>query len=118
MHGHASLSTGPLEAPELSARYLTQWVRGAKEVHGITLDWVGMWNEHWEADHVMFAFATELRRQLDAAGLQATRIIGPDAFLNAAESLAAKIISDPSGVGRAVAAIGVHGGPVSPAKPC
>ena len=68
--------------------------------------------EHWEAPATMYAYAKELRSQLDAAGLQATRIIGPDAFSNAAEALAQEIIQDPAGVGAAVDAIGVHGAPV------
>jgi galactosylceramidase len=79
VHGNAPATTGPLDAPELSARYLTEWVCGARDSHNLTIDWVGMWNEHWEADEVMFAFVKELRSQLDAAGLQHTRIIGPGA---------------------------------------
>ena len=78
VHGNASAGVGPLDAPRLSARYITTWVRGAKEAHNLTIDWVGMWNEHWEANATMFAYAKELRAQLDAAGCQATRIIGPD----------------------------------------
>ena len=119
VHGpNASTSVGPLDAPHLSAEYITEWVKGAKDVHNLTIDWVGMWNEHWEAPAVMYAYATQLRAQLDAAGLHATRIIGPDAFTNAAEALAQKIIQDPTGVGAAVDAIGVHGGPVAdPSNP-
>ena len=36
----------------------------------------------------MLNYAKTLRKRLDAAGLQKTRIIGPDAFTNAAETLA------------------------------
>ena len=112
------MGVGPLDAPELSARYITTWVKGAKDVHNLTIDWVGMWNEHWEANKTMFTYATTLRRQLDDAGLQATRIIGPDAFENAAQWLAYETMADPSGVGAAIDAIGVHGAPVAdPAHP-
>jgi hypothetical protein len=119
VHGpNASTSVGPLDDPQLSAQYITEWVKGAKDVHNLTIDWVGMWNEHWEAPAVMYAYTTQLRAQLDAAGLQATRIIGPDAFSGASETLAQKIIQDPSGIGAAVDAIGVHGGPVAdPSNP-
>jgi galactosylceramidase len=64
----------------------------------------------------MWAAVRELRRQLDAAGLQATRIIGPDAFGGAAEALANETMSDPAGVGAAIDAIGVHGAPVQDAS--
>ena len=119
VHGpNASTSVGPLDDPQLSAQYITEWVKGAKDVHNLTIDWVGMWNEHWEAPAVMYAYTMQLRAQLDAAGLQATRIIGPDAFSGASETLAQKIIQDPSGIGAAVDAIGVHGGPVAdPSNP-
>ena len=39
---------GPLDIPELSAKYITTWVKGAKTAHNLTIDWIGMWNEHWE----------------------------------------------------------------------
>lgn len=56
----------------------------------------------------MFAYAIELRRQLDAAGLSATRIIGPDAFTAASETLCQGMI-DNSKLNAAIDAIGVHG---------
>ena len=99
---------GPLDIPEKAANYLTAWVHGAKQVYNITLDWLGLWNEHWEKDDVMFGFAKELRRQLDAAGLQATRIIGPDAFTAASEALCRGMQHDAE-LSRAIDAIGVHG---------
>ena len=95
--------------PALSAKYIATWVLGARQAHHLTVDWVGMWNEHWEADSIMFAYAKELRRQLDAAGLQATKIIGPDAFTAAAERLCAEMQTDPV-LRQAIGAIGVHGG--------
>ena len=67
---------GPLDIPELSARYITAWVSGAKQAHNLTIDLVGLWNEHWEASATMFTYIKELRKQLDAAGLQSTKIIG------------------------------------------
>jgi len=109
-----------LDEPMLAARYIVTWVKGAKDAHGIEIDWVGMWNEHWETNAVMFAYAIELRKQLDAAGLQHTKIIGPDAFVAPAEALANATMVAPAdgGVGDAIAAIGVHGAPVAdPANP-
>ena len=39
---------GPLDLPELAAEYIVSWVAGAREVHNLTIDWVGLWNEHYE----------------------------------------------------------------------
>ena len=70
--------------------------------------------QHWwtdvhsgtKASSTMFAYAIELRRQLDAAGLTATRIIGPDAFTASAETLCQGMVDDPK-LNAAVDAIGV-----------
>ena len=112
-----STSAGPLAVPALSAKYISTWVLGAKRAHNLTVDWVGVWNEHWDATPVMFAYIKELRAQLDAAGLQATRIIGPDAFTAAAETLCAGMLSDPA-LKAAVGAIGVHGKIPGPGSAC
>lgn len=112
-----STTGGPLDVPALSAKYISTWVLGAKQAHNLTIDWVGLWNEHWEATPVMFAYAKELRAQLDAAGLQATKIIGPDAFTAAAETLCTGMVSDPV-LRAAVGAIGVHGAIPGPGSAC
>jgi hypothetical protein len=57
----------------------------------------------------MFTYAKTLRRQLDAAGLHATQIIGPDAFTGAASTLCQRMLADKE-LMAAVGAIGVHGG--------
>ena len=72
------------------------------------IDWVGLWNEHWQSPHTMFTYAKTLRRQLDEAGLQATKIIGPDAFPGPALALCEGMLADPE-LSAAVRAIGVHG---------
>ena len=56
----------------------------------------------------MFSYAKELRVQLDTAGLQATRIIGPDAFTAAANTLCEGMQKDAE-LNKAIDAIGVHG---------
>ena len=35
---------GPLDIAEKASKYITTWVLGAKRVHNLTIDWVGMWN--------------------------------------------------------------------------
>lgn len=75
--GHGDGNTSPCDPFSDNARtasYVTSWVGCAKHSHNLTIDWVGIWNESpWNPDYIL-----ELRRQLDAAGLQATRIIGGD----------------------------------------
>ena len=51
--------------------YITKWVVGAKEHHGLTLDFIGSWNEH-PTDK---AYIVNLRKSLDAANFSSTRII-------------------------------------------
>jgi galactosylceramidase len=63
-----------IENPEGTAEYVTAWVRGAKEVHGLHIDAVGLHNERkFSAEYIK-----ALRAQLDAAGLQTTDIVAAD----------------------------------------
>ena len=34
-------TAGPYKFPEQTARYITEWVRGAKSEHGLHIDYVG-----------------------------------------------------------------------------
>ena len=56
------------------ARYLVNFVLGAKQVHNLTIDYLGDWNER----PYSIAFLILLRAMLDAKGLQETRIVAPD----------------------------------------
>jgi galactosylceramidase len=40
---NGSMSMGPLDMPQRSANYTTTWVKGAKDVYNLTIDWIGMW---------------------------------------------------------------------------
>ena len=55
-------------------RYVMEWIQGAKRVHGLTTDFIGIWNEN--AYSVEYILA--LRGALDQAGLERTRIVAPD----------------------------------------
>ena len=44
--------------------YHVQYILGAKRVHNLPIDWIGIWNEApWTAEYIML-----LRKGLDAAG--------------------------------------------------
>ena len=53
---------------------LTQYLLGAKKVHNISFDWIGIWNEApWSSDYIL-----TLRRSLDSAGLKDVQITAAD----------------------------------------
>lgn len=56
------------------AGYIVDWVRGAKEQHNLTIDWIGDWNE----TPVQWEYNVRLRAALDAAGFQSVRIAASD----------------------------------------
>jgi galactosylceramidase len=58
----------------LPVGYIVDWVRGAKEVHNLTIDWVGDWNE----TPVDWDYNILLRAALDAAGFRHVRICASD----------------------------------------
>ena len=101
-------SASPWTNLSLPVRYIVDWVRGAKEKHGLDIAWIGDWNEtpaSWD-------YNLARRVALDAAGFTSTRIAASDqgngwAIPNNATQLA---------VIDAVAAHypGVHGGPPPP----
>ena len=54
----------PYKNLTLTATYVTKWVRGAKEHHNLTIDYVGIWNDKpCNIDYIK-----ELRRVLDSNG--------------------------------------------------
>jgi galactosylceramidase len=55
--------------------YQTAFVKGARDVYNISVDYLGIWNERpWgNVEYVM-----SLRKSLDAAGLTSTQLVGSD----------------------------------------
>ena len=85
--------------PEQSARYIVEWVRGAREAHGLDIDYVGIWNESpWDDTYIK-----TLRRMLDAGGFNGTRIVAPDGGYGVCADMAA----DPE-LSAAVDVVGLH----------
>jgi hypothetical protein len=54
--------------------YLLSWVQGAKRVHGLDVDYIGVWNEHGSSVDFIKAFRTAL----DNTSSASTKIIGTD----------------------------------------
>ncbi|RUS72385.1 hypothetical protein EGW08_019845 [Elysia chlorotica] len=89
----------PYAAPEVTADYIIKWVNGAKEVHNLTIDYVGIWNEY----KYNITYIKTLRNMLNSRGFKNTMIIASDSRWE----ILPDIIKDES-LADAVYAIGVH----------
>jgi hypothetical protein len=100
--------------------YVVDWLRCARE-NGLTISYVGGWNEHYQGTTVQQAWFVDLRAALDAAGFAGTQIVAADATpqtprkhgrvgyspMLAWQTVADDVAGDPS-FGRAVSVLGVH----------
>jgi len=100
--------------------YVIDWLRCAKQ-NGLTVSYVGGWNEHYQGTPVQEAWFVNLRAALNAAGFTSTQIVAADeapravarpggrgdAPQLASQTVADDIVTDPS-FGRAVGILGVH----------
>ena len=84
-----------------NAEYLARFIRGARRVHGLDIDYVGIWNET-RAD---MGFIKRLRHTLDRHGLRGTTIVAMDEINR--WSLVDVMQTDPE-LARAVGVVGVH----------
>ena len=62
---------------QATADYLVQYLRGAKQVHGLDIDYLGLWNE----TTMPVTFIPRLRQTMQVAGLK-TQIIADDSVNN------------------------------------
>ncbi|GFR85270.1 galactocerebrosidase [Elysia marginata] len=69
-------TNNPYIDPELTADYIVRWIRGAKTIHNLTMDYVGIWNER----PYNIKYIKTLRQTLDHNGFQNTLIVAPDDF--------------------------------------
>jgi hypothetical protein len=85
--------------------YHVQYILGAKRVHNLTIDWIGIWNEApWTAEYILL-----LRKGLDAAGLQHVQITAAD---GSTDVIAAAAKSAP--LAAAIDSFGIHTHVLSP----
>ena len=80
-------SSSPYTAPEVTARYVTKWVDGAKQQYGLDLDYVGVWNERAANG----PYVKQLRQSLDDAGFRETAIVAADGGASICDDLAQAI---------------------------
>jgi hypothetical protein len=90
------------------------YVQGARDVHNITFDYVGVWNEGpWSRKYVV-----DLREALDSRGFAQTKIVVPDGHsasrsrctdcpAGTSTNMVAAIHADPA-LRRAIGVLGVH----------
>jgi galactosylceramidase len=84
-----------------NADYLANFLQGVRRTHGLTLDYVGIWNET-RAD---LGFIKRLRHTLDRRGLPAVEIVAMDEINR--WSLVDALPHDPE-LARAVSVVGTH----------
>eukprot|EP01047_Picozoa_sp_COSAG01_P090736 COSAG01_NODE_22518_length_852_cov_1.108898_1_plen_124_part_10 len=54
--------------------YHLKWLQGAQRVHGLSVDYIGIWNEHSASTD----WIVRLRRAMDGAGFAHTAIVATD----------------------------------------
>jgi hypothetical protein len=100
--------------------YVIDWLRCARQ-NGLTINYIGGWNEHYQGIAVQRAWFVNLRAALNAAGFAGTQIVAADdtplaaerrgrlgyAPMDAWQTVASDMVTDPS-FGRAIAILGVH----------
>ncbi len=100
--------------------YVLDWLRCARR-NGLTVSYIGGWNEHFQGTPVQRAWFVNLRAALDAAGFGGTQILAADETPQIPErhgrmgyspllvwrAVAADMAADPP-FGRAVSVLGVH----------
>jgi hypothetical protein len=100
--------------------YVVDWLRCARQ-QGLTISYVGGWNEHYQGTAAEQAWFVNLRAALDAAGFSGTEIVAADdtplaegrdgrmgyAPQQAWRTVADDMVTNPA-FGRAVAVLGVH----------
>ncbi|XP_032356521.1 galactocerebrosidase isoform X1 [Etheostoma spectabile] len=90
----------PYNYPDITAKYVVNWVLGAKQHHDLDIQYVGIWNERsYDNKYIKL-----LRYTLDKSGLGSVGIIASD---NLWEPIARSLLLDPE-LSRAVDVIGAH----------
>ncbi|MCJ8743896.1 hypothetical protein PDJAM_G00099610 [Pangasius djambal] len=95
--GHGS--GWPYNFPDITANYVVSWVIGAKQYHGLDIDYIGIWNErNFDSKYIQV-----LRDTLDRADLPNVGIIAADGDW----AISKAMLVDPY-LNDAVEIIGVH----------
>lgn len=98
-----SQENNPFAHPELTTKYIVEWLRCARDTHEIDIDLVGLWNECGNPGQGENAYAKLLRRTLDEEGFGNTKIVAKDNDV----SVCGEMADDPE-YNDAIHAIGLH----------
>ncbi|XP_067657033.1 galactocerebrosidase-like [Haliotis asinina] len=64
----------PYQNLDVLANYIQKWIQGARDVHGLTIDYIGIWNERsYNTTYIKL-----LRKVLDDTGFSHVRIVAAD----------------------------------------
>jgi O-glycosyl hydrolase len=89
---------------EDNARFVAAFVKGARQYHGVDVDYVGIWNENmYDTGYIKL-----LRRVLDSSGLQRVKIVAADMWQPEAKWLIADAMMQDAELRKSVAAINAH----------
>eukprot|EP00057_Strongylocentrotus_purpuratus_P033022 XP_789829.3 PREDICTED: galactocerebrosidase [Strongylocentrotus purpuratus] len=79
--------------------YVMKWLQGARTVHGLTMDYLGIWNEKsYTKDYIKL-----LRKTLDSSGFQNVQLVASDGKFE----ISYDILTDPE-LAAAVSILGFH----------
>jgi len=71
---HILWTRDPFHSPSILANYTTQWLQGARDVYGLEIDYIGIWNERrFNANYIKL-----LRKYLDDSNFKNTQIVAAD----------------------------------------
>jgi len=89
---------------EDNARFVAAFVKGAREYHGVDVDYVGIWNEKmYDTGYIKL-----LRRVLDASGLERVKIVAADLWEPEAKWLIADAMMQDPELRKSVAVLSAH----------
>ncbi|KAM9842002.1 galactocerebrosidase isoform 2-T2 [Aulostomus maculatus] len=89
----------PYDFPDITAMYVVNWIIGAKQFHGLDINYVGIWNERsFDSKYIKV-----LRSTLDKVGLTGVGIVAADGDW----SIATSMMADPN-LSDVVGVIGAH----------
>ncbi|MGO9897449.1 MAG: family 16 glycoside hydrolase [Bryobacteraceae bacterium] len=89
---------------EDNARFVAAFIKGARQYHGVDIDYVGVWNEkQYDVEYIKL-----LRRVLDSSGFQRVKIVAADLWEPQEKwTIADAMIRDPD-LRKSIAALSAH----------
>lgn len=82
--GGPEQSGSPFTHPNLTSTYILKWLEGARDVYGVDIDYIGIWNERASDSQ----YAQTLRKTLDDSGFKNTRLVAKDGGKDICDSMA------------------------------